>query len=260
MKAIVFSVFHKPYWIPSDSLYEPIQVGFNAQIINPNTSNPISRDNSGSNISSKNKNYCELTALYWIWKNFDLTQYDYIGLDHYRRHFSCRRTGSKQEQILTMDSFSRRFSDTNTQIILPRKRHYWIETNYTQYIHSHHKQDLEVTREAILKLHPEYLETYDSMMKKTCGHRFNMFIMRKDVLIDYCNWLFPILDYVEEHLDISDYSDYDARVFGFIAERIIDTWVVCNKLETAELPYVFMEKQNWIKKITAFLQRKLGIK
>ena len=34
-------------------------------------------DHTGDNISLKNANYCELTGLYWAWKNLEA---DYIGL------------------------------------------------------------------------------------------------------------------------------------------------------------------------------------
>lgn len=45
-------------------------------------------DNTGENISLQNKNYCELSAVYWAWKNqYALKNPDYIGLMHYRRVF-----------------------------------------------------------------------------------------------------------------------------------------------------------------------------
>lgn len=70
---------HKKYWMPDDSVYLPIQVG--AALHSALGYVP---DNTGYNISDKNPNYCELTALYWAWKNLEC---EYIGLCHYRRYF-----------------------------------------------------------------------------------------------------------------------------------------------------------------------------
>ena len=40
-------------------------------------------DNTGKNISARNKQYCEMTATYWVWKN---THHTWKGIEHYRRH------------------------------------------------------------------------------------------------------------------------------------------------------------------------------
>ena len=58
---------------------QPIQAG--ATLTNEILSSV--RDNSGDNISAKNKQYCEMSAVYWLWKNM---HHDWIGIEHYRRH------------------------------------------------------------------------------------------------------------------------------------------------------------------------------
>ena len=94
-------------------------------------------------------------------------------------------------------------------------------------------------------------------MKKTSGHRFNMFIMRSDLLASYCEWLFSILFELESRLDISGYSPYDARVFGFVGERLLDVWMAGAGVSSfVELPVMHMESQNWPAKILRFLARK----
>lgn len=73
---------HKKYWMPADDVYMPLHVG--AEGKEPLGYTP---DNTGDNISAKNSNYCELTGLYWAWKNLEC---QYIGLCHYRRYFGRR--------------------------------------------------------------------------------------------------------------------------------------------------------------------------
>ena len=258
MNVCVFSVFHKNYWMSDDKLYIPIQVGFGDKILNPNTQKYILRDNSGDNIANKNKSYCELTALYWVWKNIDFSKYDYIGLDHYRRHFCKKGLKEKKKRILTDDYIQNILQSKKTDIVLPKKRHYFIETNYSQYVHAHHEIDLKVTRDAIKTIYPDYLRSFDKIMNKRSGHRFNMFIMRTEVLEKYCEWLFSILTYVELNLDISSYSEYDTRVFGFIAERLLDVWLDNNAYKQIDMNYFFDGKVNWFKKISNFIVRKIS--
>ena len=240
---------HKRYWMPHDSIYLPLHVGAEGKY-----NIGYQPDNTGDNISSKNANYCELTGLYWAWKNLKA---DYIGLVHYRRHFSNGRVlTNKRNRIITKIELEEKISDND--ILLPIPRNYWIETNYSQYAHAHHAIDLDTTREILKDKYPKYILAYDKIMKQTIGHRFNMFIMKYVRFDEYCSWLFDILFELEKILDISSYNKNDCRVFGFLSERLLDVWIEGNGYDYKNLPYVFMERQNWIFKIWDFLNRKVS--
>lgn len=248
MRIKIIVAAHKPYWMPTDPVYLPVQVGAAGK-----ESIGYQRDDEGENISGKNPSYCELTGLYWAWKNLDA---DYIGLAHYRRQFSNgKRWGDKKARVIDGKRLERLLASCD--ILLPTPRNYWIETNYSQYVHAHHAADLDTTRQILQERYPAYINAWDASMKKTSGHRFNMFVMKKELFDQYCTWLFDVLFELEKRLDISAYSDYDSRVFGFVSERLLDVWLGTNRLTWRNVPYVFMENQNWFVKGMRFLRRKL---
>ena len=86
---------HKSYnQVQDQDLYIPILVGANKNIGEKN----YLRDNQGdNNISDRNFTFCELTGLYWIWKN---SKDDIVGLCHYRRYFGKNKRFFKQNSIL----------------------------------------------------------------------------------------------------------------------------------------------------------------
>jgi len=122
---------HKKYKMPEDGMYIPMQVGSQGK---PDIC--YIRDNTGDNISDKNKNFCELTGMYWLWKNDNS---NVKGLVHYRRYFLEKKCKDKWEAIASKDYIEGILKDYD--IILPKMRNYYIETNYSQYIHAHHKID-----------------------------------------------------------------------------------------------------------------------
>ena len=162
--------------------------------------------------------------------------------------------GTKEEKVLNRQQLEELLKKTD--IILPNPRNYFIETNYSQYVHAHHAQDLDVTRQILDEKYPDYVKAFDETMKSTIGHRFNMFIMKSELFDSYCEWMFDILFELEKRLDISDYSAYDARVFGFVSERLLDVWVFTKNYKYKELPVGFMEDEHWGRKINNFLKRK----
>ena len=141
-------------------------------------------------------------------------------------------------------------------VILPQKRNYWIETTYSQYAHAHHKKDMDLVRSILEERYPEYVRAFDNVMERTAGHRFNMFIMRRVTSYHYCTWLFDVLDRAERQINLSEYDEYNKRVFGFLSERLLDVWVETNHISYTEMPVVFMESQHWLKKGMAFIERK----
>ncbi len=252
-QCIIIISLHKPYALPEVStIYRPIQVGFGFDI-----NHSYLRDNCGDNIAEKNSSYCELTALYWAWKNLDA---DVIGLCHYRRflgspYASVYSRFQKKQKILTEDQINMMLKGYD--VILPMKRHYWIETRESQYAHAHHIEDLRVTEAIIQEQYSSYLPAWKHMLASRSGHICNMFIMRKELLNEYCTWLFDILFEVEKHLDISSYSDNDKRVFGFLGERLLDVWVETRKLRYTEVPMINLESQHWFHKAFSFVKRKI---
>lgn len=236
--------------MPEDDVYLPIHVGRAGK-----ADLGYVGDNTGDNISSKNTNYCELTGLYWAWKNLKC---DYIGLCHYRRYFAHTVSGSDMEKkklaILQRTDYEKLLKQYD--VILPKQRNYFIETVRSQYEHAHNKNDLALTEQIVAELYPEYSEAFCKVMRRTKLHIFNMFVMKKEKFDEYCQWLFTILFELEKRIDISSYSQYEARVFGFISERLFNVWLEKQALNTREIDIVFLEKIDWIDKGMKFLRRK----
>ena len=265
MKTIIAVATHRPYRICDDELYLPVMVG--AFSMSEAETAGYARDDSGDNISDKNAWYCELTGLYWLWKNSDA---DNIGLCHYRRYFarkrkltiSCRYRMSRKRSNPYYNVLHRdEAADLLEQypVILPRPRRYFVESNYSQFVHSHGSFALDETRKIIIERYPEYIDAYDRTMAGTTGHRFNMFIMRKELLNRYCGWLFDILFELEKRIsaDISKEKRDDSRLYGYVSERLLDVWLYKECCDYVEIPYCFIGKEHLICKAAAMVMRKI---
>lgn len=216
------------------------------------------RDDIGENISYKNPSYCELTGLYWIWKNGTETGSDIVGLVHYRRYFTTKIADllyvycNRMPQVLKMDTV--RTALRTHDIILP-KRIMMFRTVREFYDEFHIKEDMNLVRKAISELFPEYLGAFDRVMQAHSYYYGNMMICSKRLMDEYAAWLFKILYWTEGKIDMGKHTDpYQRRVFGFLAERLLQVWVLQKGLRVKEYPVFNTEEKhlnffqvNWIR-------------
>lgn len=249
MNIKVLVAAHKNYAMPKDPMYLPVFVG---KDLHPDVNHTFQGDNTGDNISRQNPYYNELTAIYWGWKNLDV---DALGLVHYRRYLSLNKKKSL-DAVLTEQQAQDLLQQYD--IILPQKRNYYIETNESHYLHAHEHEPFNVMRKVIQEDYPEYADAFETVMKRTWAHMFNMFIMKKQPLNEYLTWMFDVLHKVEAQIDISNYSTYEQRVFGFLSELLLDVWLIKHpQYKIHDVKYVFMEHTNWLVKGGQFLKRKV---
>ena len=191
-----------PEWIT------PIQVG---AVLSPRRVADI-LDCDGENISAKNGNYSELTALYWIWRNrlgsdpSGSAGNEYYGLSHYRRILELT-----EDDVL-------RLVDNGVDVVLP------YPMPYEPDIEEHHKRylkeaDWKAVQRAVQELQPGYAKAFESILKQKYFYNYNIILARKEVLKEYCGWLFPILERVEE-LSIPKGAERSDRYIGYIAETL----------------------------------------
>ena len=203
----------------NDSIYTPLFVGRNGK-----DNFGYCSDDSGDNISSRNPYFCELTGLYWIWKQ---STADIIGLCHYRRYFV-----NEKNELLDKDEIESILEDYD--LIIPNFGSSLLGSVYNDYDNEHYGKDLDLCHDIISKLSPEYLDSYDKVIHGNKLCHYNMFIAKKEIINDYCNWVFPILFELEKIIDAKDYDDYRKRVYGFLTERLFNVWFTHKNLKVKE--------------------------
>lgn len=231
MDTRIYEITHKKFAKPSLPEYIRLQVGAALH-----TDLGYEADNTGDNISEKNPNFCELTGIYWLWKNIHC---DIIGVCHYKRYLLS------DNDILGKHEIESVLKDYD--VILPNSLYVNAPSVYEHYRLEHHIKDLETIRNVISELFPKYLAAFDFCMN--CGQitPTNMIVTRKEIFDKYCNWLFPILFEVEKRIDISDYDEYQSRIFGFLSERLTNVFFTYNSYKIKEYPFMIADPDEFEK-------------
>lgn len=244
---------HKEFWTLKSSIFEPIHLGKSNSSVNLN----MIGDNTGDNISHKNQNYCELTAMYWAWKNLKT---DFIGFYHYRRFLNLDEEALKPNQpreviikSMTKEVIEKHHLCNDDKIyslmneydlVVPLK--YYLSSNIaTQYVLHHINEDWKILIEVILEKHSTYNSLINEVFyQQNYIHFYNMFIMNYGIFDIYMKWVFDILFEVEKRVFISQYP-YQSRIFGFMAERLFNLFLVIfsrqNSIKIKELPVLLLD-------------------
>ena len=218
---------------------------------------PVLRDDSGENISHLNPHFCELTAMYWAWKNVDSS---YYGLFHYRRvlDLSGKVKGKKRFDVNRKSIAPKKIAKTfkldrvsilkqleKSPIILasPMIVPHGFEVSramsqYDIYARDHRKKDLDIVIDIIRTKFPHLVESMEDVLF-TPGVQLswcNMFIMCKNLYQEYCEFLFGVLLEAQARIDLSGYNAYQSRIYGFISERLLNIFVRYKSFSAGIMP------------------------
>lgn len=170
-------------------------------------------DDEGCNISEKNGILNEMTTIYWMWKNYEKNgNPDYIGFNHYRRFFRIPDISDyeKHDAIVSSCIFS------SDKIML-----------YDQYATYHVKNDMDILFSVLGDIHGSMSEDFYEYVHST-GKNIapcNMFIMRKDMFFEWCEFIFPVLLELENRIDLTGRDNYQKRALCFLTERLFGWWI-----------------------------------
>ena len=198
-------------------------------------------DDTGDNISIKNPEWNELTVIYWVYRNYDkIGNPDYIGFEQYRRHFIFDEWKKVPERALCFpfDEVNEDYEDALRQdgenverylskydLIYPK---YPMRCSvYEQYrreaANGHHIEDLDLIVSIISELIPAYKGYAEKYLSGRINCFCNMFVMKKELFFEYCNFIFPVLFEFEKRRNSADRSFAEKRIF--VSERLTGIFI-----------------------------------
>lgn len=198
------------------------------------------------------KDYSELRAQYWVWKNTDLS--GSVGFFHHRRYLDLSgKVFNRPYRLMkqpTCELFVASEKYLEFDLVAPCPE-YMGETVAQRYARTHSDEDLKLVCSIIKELYPDYEESMNVYLSGKEEFFCNMYIMKADVFSEYCTWLFTILDLFTKKSNV-----IRPRVHGYLAERLFGVWYSRQKslgrIKWAEVPRVafwcFDDKNHHLKR------------
>ena len=268
-KVKIFISYKNRNKLLKNEILTPIQTG---RAIADEVFGEMIGDDTGENISSKNERYCELTAQYWVWKNYEqIGNPEYVGFMHYRRQIIFDKSLKHlpylwlpKTQFYFVDSiydgYMKHFSADKILPylenkpdciafkkidIMPVSRKKDMKEHFYHGMPYQKKEVFEIFEQVISK-NQEYRDTFYQFKNSHYMFCCNSFVMPKNMFFEYCEFLFSILEQVDELVDYSQFNSAEKRFLGFIGEYMLSIFIF-HKLKNPdfnllEMPGTFVSK------------------
>ena len=236
--------------IESD-IFTPIQTG---RAIADEVFDEMIGDDTGDNISHLNSYYCEMSAIYWAWKNYEqLGNPDYIGFIHYRRHLLFNPKIKFSNELIQYKAISGDYlknsvseheigSYLKNYDVLAGPLHKFRSNIEVEYADKHFSKDFSIMEEIVKKSHPDYYNAFLKCKKRKTGYFLNMFVMPKQMFFEYCEFMFSVLAECVDQFKMDGYNEYQRRLF--VSERLTNVFLEKKKEEgtrVKDLPVSFIQ-------------------
>ena len=221
-------------------------------------------DDTGDNISYLNRKFCEITGMYWAWKNYDkLGNPDYIGFMHYRRILDLNE--KKEFQNNSNDSFIydevfdySKYGLTENHIISIVEKNDIVEGNIflrsdtvvEQLKSGHSTSEMQDFFSAVSYAKRKYVKVagiIDEYLNSKKHHFCNCFIMKKELFFELCEFLFDICFYLENSISYQYKSLFSTREISFFSERFIGMYInfleYCQNKKVSRYAIKYYERQ-----------------
>ena len=277
-KVVIFAIYHKKFPVWNLPCVIPICTGdgfYGAE--------KMLRDNTGDNIASQNRNYGELTAHYWVRKNY-LKEHnpEYVGFCHYRKWFDFQNqnldevafAGHSMQYVkkhIKKYTYKRIYNSIKDyDLILPKP--YDFAPNLMVDIHPKIKDDIFLFAKALYNVYPECKKETEIFLKSDKMIVGTVFVMKRELFEEWEDWIFPVLEEYKKITDITKYNGtYEERLCAFMYERFFNVWLSYKmKNNNIKVGYkrtymiVSVKKKNFREKISSFrnsvIKRIKGIK
>ncbi len=256
----IFLSYHKNTPVYKSEIFQPIHVG---AVLHDYALDFAQNDDAGKNISELNPYYCELTGHYWVLKNYLPTCDDeYIGFAHYRRLPDLMNISEEDTPSIYGMNYSESlafFSQLNSaglsqylskyDVVLPCTCYMYENTvnpmlredmeHYNLYDHFclEHKNDLLDTLKAVFMLvYPDDVPVLEECYKSEKSHFYNIYYMKTELLKDFLEWQFEILEYMNQAIGGWAQIKYN-RMAGFVAELLINVWLKLERNKNLKIGY-----------------------